>query len=112
MGYFKSLLAIAFLAFFYIIAYTPVPQFEHHNTHTIHLRPLNLTIADARVSIRIRGIESAFDPRGGRGTPRGGRNAVKLGSRLAQDSGPPIATHRSTLHDANSTTDDTINTLI
>ncbi len=49
---------------------------------------------------------------GGRGNPRDGRNAVELGPRLAQNIGSPIATHRSTLHDVNSTTDDTIDTLI
>ena len=79
----KSLLAITFLAFFNIIAYTPVSQFEHHNTHTIHLRLLNITIADARASILIRRRGGAFDPRGGRGPPRGGRSAVELGPRLA-----------------------------
>ena len=112
MGNFKSLLAIAFLAFFYIIAYTPVLQFEHNNTHTMHLLTFNLTIADDRASFRIRGRGGAFDPRGGRGTSTDGRNAVELGPRLAQDNGFPIATYRSTLHNANSTTFDTIDTLI
>jgi len=42
----------------------------------------------------------------------GGRNAVELGPRLVQDGGSPMATHRSALHGANSTTDDIIDTFI
>ena len=53
MENFESLIAITFLSFFNILAYTPVSQFEHHNTHTIHLRTFDLSITDARASIRI-----------------------------------------------------------
>jgi len=69
-------------------------------------------MADDRAPIRIRGRGRALDPRGGRGPPKGGRNAVVLSLRLAPLSGSPIATHRSTLHDINSITDDTIDTSI
>ncbi len=64
-------------------------------------------MADAQFPIRGHGRGHAFAQRGGRGAPRGGRNAVNL-PQPPRDGGSPIATHLSTLHDASSTTDDTI----
>jgi len=103
MTNFKSLLSLPFLDLFSIIVYSlPVSHPGNHNTHTTHQRPSILTMAYARAPMRIRERGREFTPWGGRGIPRGGaRNAVELVPRL-------IATHMSTLHDGNSTTDDTL----
>jgi hypothetical protein len=109
----KSLLSLTFLALFSSFAYAllTVPQTSYSNTNTSQASPLNSTMADDRAPIRVRGKGRAFATRGGRGGrggPRGGRNAVKIAPQLPRDGGSPIAFHMSTLHDANSTTDDTI----
>jgi len=69
-------------------------------------------MADARAPNLGRGRGRTFAPRGGRGGPRGGRNAMELVLQLPRDGGSPIASRLSTLHDANSTTDDTIDTFV
>jgi hypothetical protein len=63
-------------------------------------------MSNAQAPIRGHGRGRAF-ARGGRGAPRGGRNAINL-PEPPRDGGSPIASHLSTLHDASFTTDDTI----
>ncbi len=108
----KSLLSFAILALFslFVHALPLVPQPCHYNTDTIQASPHESTMADAKAPIRARGKGRAFAFRGGRGGPRGGRNAVEVVPRPPHDGGSPIAPHMSTLHDTNSTTDDTIET--
>ena len=106
----KSLLPLTFLALFssFADALLTVPQTEYYNTNTSKTSPPYSTMADNRAPIRVRGRGRAFAARGGRGGPRGGRNAAEIAPQLPRDGGSPIASHLSTLHDASSTTDDTI----
>jgi hypothetical protein len=67
-------------------------------------------MADTRAFNRGRGRARIIALKGGRGGPRGGRNAVEL--HPPREGGSPIASHMSTLHDANSTTDDTIDIFV
>jgi hypothetical protein len=69
-------------------------------------------MADVRAPNRGRGRGRNFDPKGGRGGPKGGNNAVELILQPPRDGGSPMASHLSTLNDANSTNDDTIDTFV
>ena len=81
-----------------------VRQSEANNTHlTFYTVPTNSTMSNAQAPIRGHGRGRAL-ARGGRGVPGGGRNLPEP----PRDGGSPIASHLSTVHDANSSTDDTI----
>jgi hypothetical protein len=84
-----------------------VQQSEANNTHlTFHTVPTTTTMSNSQDPIRGHGRGRAL-ARGGRGVPRGGRNTVNL-PEPPRDGGSPIASHLSTVQDANSSTDDTI----
>jgi hypothetical protein len=106
----KSLISFVVLALFSscVHALLLVPQADHFNTNTIQTSPPDSAMAYARAPIRARGRGRAFAFRGGRGGPKGGRNAVEIVPQPPRDGGSPIVPHMSTLHDAKSTTDDTI----
>jgi len=89
-----------------------VPHHDNSITHSIHTLPSSLTIINARALICVRGRGRAFAPKCGRGDLRGGRNAVALVHQHSRYGCSPIATHISTLHDANSTIGDTIATFV
>ena len=100
------LISITFLALLSTFANT-VLQSEANNTHsTFHIIPTTPTMANAQAPTRGHGRGRAFG-RGGRGAPRGGRNAANP-QEPTRDGGSPRTSHLSTLHDASSTTDDTI----
>ena len=76
-----------------------------HQTGTIH----DNTMADAWIPIRNKDRGSAPFNRGGRGPPRGGRNAVDpTVAQAATKEGSPIARRLSTSLYSNTTTDDTL----
>jgi hypothetical protein len=76
-----------------------------HQTDTIH----DKTMADAWISIRNKVRGRAPFNKGGRGSPRGGRNAVDpTDAHAATREGSPIASRLSTSLYINSTTDDTL----
>jgi hypothetical protein len=103
------LISVTFLALLSTFANTtlPVLQSEANNTHsTFHIIPTTPTMSNAQAPIRGHDRGRAFI-RGGRGAPRGGRNAVNP-PEPPRDGGSPITAHLSTLHDASPTTDDTI----
>ena len=112
MAKFNLYSLIFFLALFNNIAHTvPVPATTNH-THSSCDRLPHTRMADAWIPIRNRKRGRAFANTGGHGLPRGGRNVVEPRPRLVLDGGSPIATHMSTLSDANSSTDDTIDIFI
>ena len=103
------LISITFLALFSTFAHkaSPVLSAKHNNAHTTPHTVLTIpTMTDAQAPIRGHGRGRAIT-REGRGAPRGGRNAVNL-PQPPREGGSLITSHLPTLHDANPTTDDTI----
>jgi len=103
---------ILFLALFSNKAHNVLVPSTTNHTHSSCDQLSHTRMADAWFSIRNRMRGRAFVNKGGRGLPRVVRSVVKHRPRPTPDGGSPIATHMSTLHDANSTADEIIDIFI